>query len=387
LSAGLIAYLFTARLPAGDIAVYLDQVNAGELGERTVHLGYLLQLWLSYRVLGDAGAPLLSAGWAMVALLAAWWGATALTEGRVRALAAPAFLVTMPLFWEHALFGEVYGPAAAALLAAAAARLHGRVLAPALLVGVASTIHPGSLVWLPTIALMGARGRGLLIGIAALLPALVALLFAGDYVLGDRGLVAGLQWPQPWRAAQRAWRALVWAAPLSGTLPLLGLLLPAGRRWIVVPLLPGIVLSILTDWYTDVPATLPALFVVALLAPAGLDVLLAAVPRHRRAILAGAALLLAFQLGEATSVHDRARRRVVAENEAIEAYAEGAAAMPWGTFGERARYEHLVPEHAGPRTVSLPPGTPFAPGACPRAQAVPAGGLQLFVCPHEPQHP
>ena len=382
-----MAYLLTTRLPAGDIAVYVDQVTAGDLGERTVHLGYLLQLRLLCRVLGDAGAPMLSAAWAMVALLAAWWGAAALVRGRVLTLAAPAFLLSMPTFWEHALFGEVYGPAAAAVLAAVALRLRGGVLAPALLVGVAATMHPGSLVWLPTVALMGTRGRARLVAIAAALPTAVALAFAGDYLLGDRGLVAGLAWPQPWRAAQRAWRAWVWAAPLSGTLPLLALLHSDGRRRVVLPLIPGITLSILTDWYTDVPGTLPALFVVALLAPAGLHALIRAVPRHRRAILAGATLLLVFQVGEATSVHDRARRRVVRENEAIEAYAGQATAIPWGSFGERARYRHLVPEHAGPEHLSLPPGEPFPPGCCPQQRAVVAAGSQLFVCPHEPSQP
>lgn len=386
---GLLLYLATLSIPAGDGVVYLDQVLAGNLRERTLHLGYLFQLAPLAAMLGDAGATLLSALWALVAWIAAWWGATALVEStdarhrRLLALAAPAFLATLIPLWEHALFPEVYGPTAAALLGAAALRLHGKPVISALAAGLAVTMHPGALAWLPTLALMGPRpGR---YGVAVLaFPAVLAAALHGDYLMGGRGVFAALDWPEPWRASQRAWRALVWGASLTAVLPAAALFRADVRRRFGYPLAVGVVLAILTDWYHDVPAQLPALYLLALAAPAGLELLAGTSVPRRRAVIGLAAVVLAFQLGEATSHQDRERRAVDREVRALRSMAGQDAPLPWGSFGERARYDHYVSGAAGPGHVALPLGEPFPARACPTQTAILAGNLQAFVCPETP---
>ncbi len=386
---GLLLYLATGSIPSGDGVVYLDQVLAGNLRERTLHVGYLFQLAVVASLLGDVGATLLSALWAMVAWIAAWWGAQALLgpevtrQRRHLALAAPAFLAALIPLWEHALFPEVYGPTAAAALGAAALRLHGRPWLSALAAGVAVTMHPGALAWLPTLALMGPRpGR---YGAAVLaFPAVLAIALYGDYVMGGRGVLAALEWPDPWRASQRAWRALVWGAPLTAALPAAALVRADVRRRLGYPLAAGIAAAILTDWYHDVPAQLPALYLLSLAAPAGLAVLAGRAAPRRRVVLGIAVVVLGFQIGEATSHQDRKRRALDREVRALQSWAGEDAPLPWGSFGEQARYDHYVPAAAGPAHVALPLGTPFPAGVCPGQTAALAGGLQVFVCPGSP---
>jgi len=381
-----MAYLYTASLPAGDAAVYLDQAFDGRLDERTVHAGYLVQLWALSRWLGDAAAPVLSIIWGLTTLLALWRASAALGERRWSALVAPAFLVTAVPFWTHSLFAEVYGPSAAALVVAALLRLRNRPIAAGLAAAAAASMHPGALMWLPTLALMG--DRRVRFSVAAVLPvAALAAWFAQDYLLGGRGLLPSLAVPQPWWAAQRAWRALTWGAPLTCALCLLGLLDADARRRVLLPLLPGIALSMLTDWYTDVPATLPALYLVALLAPAGARRITRLASSTPRLAVAGLLAVMVFQLGEATSAHDRARRDVERDVERIRALDQPGAPKPWGGFGERARYLHYVQDPTGPMSVSLPPGHPFPAGTCPRQRAAAVSGSEVFLCPHPPFDP
>ena len=383
---GLLAYLFTAALPAGDAAAYLDQVLAGRLDERTVHLGYLFQLRLLAAWLGDAAGAALSACWGMIALLALWRTSTALGERPRTALVAPGFLVTTIPFWTHSLFAEVYGPSAAALAVAVLLRLRGRPVAAGLVAALAASIHPGALVWVPTLALMGNR-RPRFVAAAILPVVVIAACVADDYLLGGRGVLSTLSLPQPWHAAQRAWRTLVWGAPLTAALCLIGLFDGRARRRVMMPLLPGIALSMLTDWYTDVPAMLPALYLLALLAPAGARRIVRYGSSAPRIAAIGVLLVMVLQLGEATSVHDRARRDTEREVDAIRALDVPGAPQPWGSFGERARYRHYVQDSTGPMVVSLPPGRPFPAGACPRQRAATVAPMELFLCPQQPFDP
>ena len=386
LCGGLLGYLFTAAVPAGDAAAYLDQVLDGRLDERTVHLGYLVQLWLAAGVLQDAAPAALSAVWGMIALLALWRTSIALGERPWAALAAPGFLVTTVPFWTHSLFAEVYGPSAAALSVAVLLRLRDRPVAAGLAAAAAASIHPGALVWVPTLALMG--NQRVRFTAAAILPvATLAVWFADDYLFGGRGLLPTLAPPQPWFAAQRAWRTLVWGAPLTAGLCLIGLFDSRARRRLMMPLLLGIALSMLTDWYADVPATLPALYLLALLAPAGARRVVRYGSGAPRIAALSVLVVMVFQLGEATSVHDRARRDTEREVQAIHALDRPAAPQPWGSFGERARYLHYVQDATGPMVVSLPPGRPFPAGTCPRQGATSVDGLELFLCPHPPFDP
>ncbi len=390
----LLAYLFTTCVPAGDGAAYLDQVLGGRLAERTLHLGYLVQLWVFAGVFGDGGAALVSALWAVIAALAAWRGAGVLLRGRGPwwlPLVAPALLMGMAPFWRHALFPEVYGPSAAALLAAAALRVGRRPLAAAALAGVAVAMHPGALAWVPALALMGARPWRW-VGGALVLPIVVAVAFHGDYLHGDRGVLQQLDWPRPWLAAQRAWRLLAAAAPLTGALVLLGALDPAARRNVMLPGVVGLALAVLTDWRDDVPAALPALYLAALCAPAGARVLMDGLAGHRRVVEAGIVALLVFGIGDATSAQDRARRVTEREVAAIRALGElKSPPLPWGTFGERARYEHYVtrpPLAEGEQHVKLPPGRAFPPRTCEeQRELVLRIGGRVFVCAREPAAP
>ncbi len=381
---GLSVYLFTPALPAGDGAAYLDQASGGLLGQRTVHLGYLLQLLPLARSLGDAGGALLSCLWAAIGLGAALVAGRELTGSWWLAAAAPAALLGMPPFWTHALFPEVYGPAAAAVLVAAALRLRGHAVAAGIAVGVGAAMHPGALIWVPTLAWLGDR-RGRFLLAAAVLPLAAALVAPADYWLGERGVLAVLQLPRPWSAAQRLYRLALDAAPLSAALMLLGLADGCARRRLALPLLPGLALVLLTDWRDDVPAALPGLYLAALLVPVGLDQLRERLPR-RAVVTAAVVALLACQIGEATSRHDRDRRRTVREVAILEALAaRGPGLQPWGSYGERARYRHYVGDRDGGPHVALPPGHPFPAGRCEAQQTLEVAGTALFVCPGEPR--
>jgi len=391
MACGLLAYLFTPSLPAGDSAAYLDQVDAGDLGQRTLHLGYLVQLWAATRPLGDAGAAALSAIWGLVALGSLGWASRALAgpeQPRWVAFAPPIALLGAAPFWTHSLFPEVYGPAAAALTLATALRLHGRAAAAAVVVGLAVTIHPGSLVWLLPLAWIGrerATGRIAFAAGALAIPAAVVLGSPGDYLLGERGVLAALEVPRPWAAAQRGYRLLAAAFPLTGALLAAGWLHRPTRERLAVPALAGALLTLGIDWRSDVPAALPSVYLAPLLAAPAVELL-----RRRlgapRAVVAALALLAAAQIGEATSRHDRARRIVDRQTETLRTLARRAAPpAPWGPYGERARYAHYVDGARGPVHVALPPGVPFAPGACPAASSEPAGDGRVFTCPGPPE--
>ena len=390
LCCGLLSYLFTPSLPAGDAAAYLDQAAAGDLARRTLHLGYLVQLWVFAWLLGDPGAPLLSALWGASVPIALTLGAARLLpSGRPRALAlaAPVALLGARAYWTGSLFPEVYGPAAAALVWSAALRLQGRSPASAVLAGVAIAIHPGSVVWLPTILWMGprakARRRGAFLAAALSIPALFLLASPGDYLLGDRGLLSVLAWPDPWNAVQRAYRATAGAYPLIGALLLVGLVRSDVRTRVAWPLLLGLVLAGATDWRDDVPAFLPAVYLAPLLAGPALAVVKSL--GARPAVIGLLAILAAAQIGEATSRHDRARRVTDREVTVLRELAlDGAPPLPHGTYGEAARYRHYVGPGVAPAHVQLPPGRPFAAGSCPDQRPRPAGASQLFVCPHPP---
>jgi hypothetical protein len=385
-SGGLLAYLFTPALPAGDGAAYMDQVLDGIWTARTVHLGYLIQLAPLARLAGDAGGALLSCLWATVALAAALDAGRSLTGSWRMGLVAPAALMGMSLFWTHALFPEVYGPAAAAVLLSAALRLRGQAVAAGVVAGVAAAMHPGALIWLPTLALMRQRWVRFLIP-AVLLPAALSLVAPGDYWTGERGVLAVVDWPRPWRATQRVYRLAIEAAPVVAALMLIALADRKARRRVALPLLPGLVLVVLTDWRDDVPAALPGLYLAALLAPTGLTLLRSRLPR-RKVVTGVAMVALACQIGEATTRHDRARRRVEREVAAIEALlGVDPAPQPWGSWGERARFQHYLGTTAGVEHVALPPGVPFPAGACPTQRAAPVGAGQVFLCDGTPASP
>lgn len=390
-SAGLLAYLFTAALPAGDAAVYLEQVQQGIFRERTVHLGYLLQLGVWVALAGEHGPPLLSTFWGLVGLAAAAWAGAALVQDRRLAVAPPLLLLGMAPFWEHTLFAEVYGPAAAALLLGAALALHGQRLAAAVALAVACLMHPGSLLWIPALIWLCSSVRprartSLLMAAVIGLPTLaVAGGFAGDYLFGDRGVVALLDWPNPWRGAQRAYRLALVAIPLTGPLLLLGLARPVARK-LGLAVGVGLLAAIFFDWRDDVPAALPALYLAAPLAAPGLAVALERLGPPRLVALV-VALLLVFQIGEATTQQDRARRHVEREVAAIQLLGSEAPPLPSGSFGERVRYHHYVPSAAGPQRVRLPPGTPFDAAVCPDQTGRVAGTIQVFVCAHAPAEP
>lgn len=385
LSSGLLAYLFTPALPAGDGAAYMDQLRDGIWTARTVHLGYLAQLAPLARLAGDAGGALLSCLWATVALAAALDAGRTLTGSWRMGLVAPAALMGMSLFWTHALFPEVYGPAAAAVLLSAALRLRGQAVAAGIAAGIATAMHPGTLIWLPTLALMRERWARFLAP-AVLLPAALSLVAPGDYWAGERGVLAVVDWPRPWRAAQRAYRLAIEAAPVVAALMLIALADRRARRRVALPLLPGLALVLLTDWRDDVPAALPGLFLAALLAPSGLVLLRSRLPR-RKVVTAVAMAALACQIGEATTRHDRARRRAVREVAAIEALGGDDAPQPWGHWGERARFRHYLGTTAGAEYVALPPGVPFPAGVCPAQRAVPVAAGQVFLCAGPPVSP
>ncbi len=393
----ILAYLYTPSLPAGDAAVYLEQVQQGVFRERTVHLGYLLQLWASQALAGVHGPPLLSVIWGVLGLAGAAWAGAALVTDRRLAAVPPLLLLGMAPFWQHTLFAEVYGPAAASLSIGAALALHGRWMLSACAVSLACLMHPGSLVWVPPLVWLAAAVRpparprpapGTRVPYAALalLPtAAVAALFAGDFVMGERGVAALIDWPNPWGGAQIAYGVGGGAIRVTGRLLVLGVGRRAGGP-LGLAVGVGLAAAICMDWRDDVPAALPALYLAAPLAAPGLAVALERLGPPR-VIAAVALALLVFQIGEGTTHQDRARRQVDREVAAIRALASDAPPLPTGSFGERRRYLHYAPTAAGPRHVQLPLGTPFGTAACPGQEAHQVEKMQVFVCGRAPAEP
>ncbi len=384
---GLLGYLWSPLLPPGDAAAYVEQALARRLAERTVHLGYIVQLAALVPRFGDAAAPLLSAAWSLVGLAATWSAARALVGRRSTDLVAPLALLGAAPLWTHALFAEVYGPSAAALALAAGLALRGHRAAAAAAAGLAVSMHPGALAWLPTVALLSPRRPGghawrdrMLLVVAAAAPCLVlAAIVPADYLLGQRGVLAVAATPHPWPALQRMVRLAAGSAPLLGGLATLGLLDARGRRW-AAAMLPGVVLTLLTDWRDDVPAAWPALLLSAPMATLGASWVLERA-EHRRGAALVLALLLAAGIGEATSRHDRQRRILSRQVDALRHLAGDETPRAAGTYGERVWYTHYAGPARSEETVLLPPGTPWPADRCPRAAGRPAGALTVDVGP------
>lgn len=387
----LLGGLFTPCLRSGDAAAYVEEALALRGGGpllRPLHAGYIAAL-AAVSPAGpraDAVANALSSGLALVGLAAARFAARSLGAGRVAALVPVWFLLGASPFLDSALFAEVYGPAASALLAAAALGLSGRTWAVPVLAGWAVTVNPGAAAWIPTLSLLAARGglRRSLTGALSLLPAAaVAALWLDGWLEGPRGALAAWEGDVgPVLSLQRAWRLGIEAAP--ATLPLLavgGLAGPRGRAY-ALAWLPGFVLTCaLADRRGDVPAHLASLVLSAPLSALGAEAVARAFAQRRRGTFPtalGVAMLLAFQVGEGTSRHDRLRRRA--------ARAAGACAtlgslesppLPVGPWGAVRLCRHQAPDLPGgggggdayPHRVIVPPGR--APTATEARDAAP----------------
>jgi len=342
----LAAYLFRGVQHSGDGAAYVLQAMDGSPWDRSLHVGYLASLkgwvWVAGHLgLGaSAAANLLAACCCALALLLV----TLLAAGLLADLpgaasqprwyrfvpgAAPLTLLAADASWEAALFAEVYGPLATAVLATALALRRGRDRTAALFLLLAALIHPGA--WALTPGLLIAAGlradrrTARLIAMAAL-PWLVCLaLLAPEWWSGGRGLLAlpGFE-RSPWQSLQAAWRLLsrdlgVGAAPvlLAAVLVTARSTCRSARLWLLGVLVMTAGAALGLDRYPDNCGQLPALWMIACLSPlavAWLPVL--EKPRAQRFAALAWAVLLALCIADATSRHDALARRAERANTA-----------------------------------------------------------------------
>lgn len=187
----------------GDAAAYAAQAMAGDLADRSVHVGYLAgAAWLAARVT-DLPRALDLASSAFAAAAVALAGAVGRSEGGLPAVAAlGAAAVILPL----APFAEV-DPVWLALVLLARS-LPGRWSAAPMAAAV--LVSPVALLAVPWAGWGdGARLRAALAG-AALAVVAVTAWSGGDWWVGARG-VLDAPWPQPDRVLDRWGRALPWA--------------------------------------------------------------------------------------------------------------------------------------------------------------------------------
>ena len=294
----------------GDAACYAAQALVGDLGQRTVHGGWIGLAWLLGLAVGEH-LPMVLDG--VVALCA---GAAVLLAGR-RGLLPALAVAGLVLPWASS--AEVDLPWATAILGAVVVedrRLRGA------LVAVAVSLSPIALLALPWV--IWERGRSWreelpwIAGGALLAVAALSLAGGGEWWLGDRGVLHGPP-PRPWRALQ-AWTA-----------PLLPLVLLASLRW--KRALPALLLTLPL---LLAPPDLPAWLVPG----AALGLVLCEVdePRWLRAVgVVLAAALALGGLGWWRTLERVQREEALIHSVLAELSPEDGLVAPW-TWGARASY-------------------------------------------------
>jgi hypothetical protein len=209
----------------GDAACYAAQAWAGDLSERTIHLGYLAVAALLAKLAGPAlptALDLLSAVAAASAVLA-----VARIASRSGGSAVVAALVAAAVVLPEASYAEV-DVVWLALVAWAAAVEDPR--ASAVFVGLAVTVSPTALLAVPFVLAVRREwmpGLGALVAVIAL-----TLVSRGDWWAGDRG-VLGASLDPGRTVGMWAWQAAQWAGPVA--------MLVSARprdRWIVAAAVP-----------------------------------------------------------------------------------------------------------------------------------------------------
>lgn len=344
----LVAYLFRAVQRTGDGAAYVLQAADGDALDRSVHAGWLVPLsaWVRLGEIAgldpSAAANLASAGVMALGLALLWWLGrdVARQEGvpgaDAWALLAPAVAAGSATVWDAALFCEIYGPLAVAVLATVALGRSGRPVGAACAFTLAVAIHPGALALAPGLLVLlwsGTPRDVVFAGLGSVLVLGWLLLLGDDGWYGPRGITAATLDRSPWQSLQAAWRLLARDLGLTALPLLLGAAVVVradeGRRWVIGMLLCVLGAAIGLDRTSDNPGQLPALLLVCVLAPLAAR---AVARRHLRALAIGLLLLATLGVAEATTRHDRVARRAM---RALEAHAAACAEPAPGSFRDQ----------------------------------------------------
>jgi hypothetical protein len=279
-SCAYFALLTPRGLPNGDAALYAQQVLSLDFASRPVHLGYyLLAALLSFfQDVPDRFFNLLSSFFAAGTLALVYLLARHLLrrddpESNLRlAVAAPAALFANAVFLENAVLAEVYGVATFFLVLALWAWLRGQALLAGLCFGFAGLVTPSAALFAPAFLLVEKprlRPLAILAAVAAALVLLPILPVVGEYLHGDRGLLAAAG-----RAMGPAQRLVKEGFELGlGFLALLPLLALGAWRAARRPRLRPFLIAwtavaaftlLLGERFSDVPAQLPAWALAAL---------------------------------------------------------------------------------------------------------------------------
>ncbi len=388
----LLLWLFTGAPQSGDGAVYIEAAAANEWGRYPLHLGYILALqggflvnshlpWSPWRG-GELGAIQDGIGhgfslmWAFLALWACQARSRDLGGSALTSLVGPALLMGSPLFLLQAGMAEVYLPAAGATLLAQVLLGRGWLGTGSLLLGWGICVNPAVAVWIPSLGreIHGRRRRGVLVSLS-LLPLLAGVAWQPEeFLRGDRGVEVALHGNLgPLLSLQRAYRLWIDSAPLTGILLGAALFLPGAMRRQTLSWGMGFLLTcLLVDRREDVPAHLTSLLLLVPLTGPAASWILTRITSSSLPIFPACLLiviLLAFQVGEASSRQDRVRR--VAERDARVCRALGKESPPpllGGPWNAVVTCLHTAPAlkespSSAPRELVLvPPGRPPTEG-------------------------
>jgi len=318
------AYLHVPLPADGDGAAYVLQAAGGSPFERSIHVGYLLPLWLWVHAGAALGIEAITAAHAAAIGVGLAVGALSVAVGRTLGRGgwlAPAILLASGWAWPGMLFAEVYAPLLAALLAAWWALARRRDGSAAVLLAWALLIHPGALGLVPAVLVLSGSEPRRALRVLLMALALGALLIAPltpDWLHGGRGVLTLPAFElSPWQSLQRSWAALSRDAGLAAFPLLLGLILGGRRAWAGAALVAlGAALSL--DRYADNAAPLVVLGLLAPLAALAPRALWELSPRLRIPLAAATVAVLILSAGSAASRHDAYARGLQRDADALD---------------------------------------------------------------------
>ena len=283
LSIGLLFFLEPV-VQNGDSAVYNEQVDQRDLGNRTTHFGYILLGVIARALLPgttDLVMNLMTLVLGLTGLVAIYFVSYKLTESRLASSFAALAVLCIPSYFRGSVVSEVDVPLAALICCTYGLATYGKPVAAGLVYGLTILVSPLAALALPALLLAliwsipkGAGFRGYLkwialFGVASLLVyAPVVLLNWQDYVHGGRGILHAPR--HRFDLATHARRSLTFVnRDVFVLLPLwfLGAVVAITRRRyaaVAVPVLCGVVSMLFGERFVDVPVQLPT---AALFAP------------------------------------------------------------------------------------------------------------------------
>ena len=296
----LFALSSPGALPNGDAALYLQQILALEVSQRTTHIGYYLigipfihflpfapdySLHLMSCLCGALCASLLFAITVFI------------TRSRLISLLTCIILVTTNVFAHNAVFAEVYVPQLLFFLLALLLLQHNNPIAGGASYALSFLITPSALFGLAMLFPFRSNKKQLARFTAAflLLTAIIVLPHLSDYVSGGRGLLkashAAMSAGEAFLKEYREFFAgMLWYLPflLAGCIDFMKNKMT--RDWGIALFSMWLITFAAGERFGDVPVQLPAYVFICVIVASGMKALVY-VSRHKSRILTAAVYL------------------------------------------------------------------------------------------------